>query len=135
MPALTLDTIAAALRQSWAADTCSPDDVERAAWTADNPAWGHCDISALVVNDFFGGKLVCGEVRREGRQQGFHWWNRLPSGVDLDVTREQFRLGQIVTEVRVVDRPDPLPRFRRAEYLLLRERLTARLGALPPEAG
>ncbi|MET9850821.1 hypothetical protein ACFZC6_45000 [Streptomyces ossamyceticus] len=118
------------LRVSWAADTCSPDD--RAAWQPDNPAWGHCDITALIVHDVFGGELLVGEVRLpEGVQRGFHWWNRLPSGIELDLTREQFRQGQTVTAGRVVQRPaGPLPR-RWKEYLLLRERVGEHLEGLP----
>lgn len=49
-----------ALRAGWAADTCSPDD--QAEWQPGNPAWGHCDITALIVNDVFGGDLLVGEV-------------------------------------------------------------------------
>jgi hypothetical protein len=127
----TLLTIDHALRTSWAADTCSPDDVARLAWSPDNPAWGHCDLTALVVNDIFGGDLVVGEVHSGAEQQGFHWWNRLPGGVELDLTREQFRDGQRITAARVVQRPPgPLPR-RWQEYLLLRERVTEHLGPLP----
>ncbi|UJB39693.1 YunG family protein [Streptomyces sp. A1-5] len=118
-----------ALRASWAADTCSPDD--QADWQADNPAWGHCDITALIVNDVFGGGLMVGEVHLDGTQHGFHWWNRLPSGWELDLTREQFQRGQTVTAARVVERPPgPLPR-RWEEYLLLRERVIKHLGPLP----
>lgn len=118
-----------ALRDSWAADTSSPDDQD--AWEPGNPAWGHCDITALVVNDVFGGDLVVGEVyETDGTRRGYHWWNRLPSGVELDLTREQFRRGQSVTAERVVVRP-PGPLRRWEEYLLLRERVIARLGALP----
>ncbi|GAB2908500.1 YunG family protein [Streptomyces mayteni] len=118
-----------ALRASWAHDTCSPDN--QAEWGPDNPAWGHCDVTALVVNDVFGGDLVVGEVYLDGVQHGYHWWNRLPSGVELDLTREQFQRGQDVTAARVVVRPPgPLPR-RWAEYLLLRERVGARLDGLP----
>ncbi|MGI5340164.1 YunG family protein [Streptomyces sp. CA-181903] len=121
----------AALRASWSADTCSPDD--RSDWSPANPAWGHCDITALVVNDVFGGELVVGVVRLDGRRQGYHWWNRLPSGVELDVTREQFRRGQTITEARVVERP-PGPVRRWDAYLLLRERVTGHLGHLPEPA-
>jgi len=118
-----------ALRASWAADTCSPDD--QADWQSGNPAWGHCDITALIVNDVFGGDLIVGEVHRDETQHGFHWWNRLPSGVELDLTREQFQHGQTVTAARVVERPaGPLPR-RWEEYLLLRERVIKHLGPLP----
>lgn len=121
-----------ALRAGWAADTCSPDD--QADWWPGNPAWGHCDITALIVNDLFGGDLVVGEVYLDGTQHGFHWWNRLPRGVELDLTREQFRHGQTVAAARVVERPPgPLPR-RWEEYLLLRERVAKHLGLLPEPA-
>jgi len=120
-----------ALRASWAADTCSEDDLARAGWQPDNPAWGHCDITALIVNDVFGGELMVGEVWFDAEQHGFHCWNRLPSGVELDLTREQFRLGQVITAVRVVEPPpDRLPR-RWNEYLLLRQRVIDHLGHLP----
>ena len=118
-----------ALRSSWAADTCSPDDL--ADWEPDNLARGHCDITALVVNDVFGGDLVVGEVYlQDGARRGSHWWNRLPSGVELDLTREQFRHGQTVTAARVLVRP-PGPLRRWEEYLLLRGRVIGRLGPLP----
>jgi hypothetical protein len=130
----SLITLDEALRAGWAADTCSPDDIARAAWQPANPAWGHCDITALIVNDIFGGDLMVGEVHLDGDQHGFHWWNRLPSGVELDLTREQFRRGQTVTAARAVNRPPgPLPR-RQEEYLLLRERVAEHLGYLPEPA-
>ncbi|MEV0403815.1 hypothetical protein [Actinoallomurus sp. NPDC050550] len=118
-----------ALRMSWAADTCSPDDLDD--WRPDNPARGHCDVTSLIVNDVFGGDLMVGEVYLDGVQHGYHWWNRLPSGIELDLTREQFQQGQTVSAARVVERPPgPLPR-RWQDYLLLRERVTVHLGDLP----
>jgi len=131
----TLGDIEKALGDSWAADTCSPDDLARSGWQADNPAWGHCDITALLVNDLFGGELVVGEVYHHGVQQGFHWWNRLPSGTEIDLTRSQFRLGQTITTTRVVARPPGKPPRRFDEYQLLRERVSDRLGQLPPPGG
>ncbi|WP_018385689.1 YunG family protein [Wenjunlia vitaminophila] len=131
----TLTEIDQALRASFAADTCSPDDFARAGWHQDNPSWGHCDVTALVVNDLLGGDLVVGEVHHGGEHICYHWWNRLPNGVELDLTREQFVHDEVVSGARVVHRPPgPLP-HRWAEYLLLRERLTARLGPLPAPAG
>lgn len=127
----TLAAIENALRTSWAAATCSPDDLARADWTSANPAWGHCDITALVVNDILGGDLVVGEVRLGGEQHGYHWWNRLPSGMEIDLTRDQFRQGQTITAGRIVPRPaGRLPR-RWEEYQLLRDRVMDKLGTLP----
>jgi hypothetical protein len=108
-----------ALRASWAADTCAADDAARAPWTADNPAWGHCDVTALVVNDILGGDLMVGEVHVGGEQHGYHWWNRLATGVEIDLTRDQFQHGQVVTRGRVVKCPADPPRYRNEEYLLL----------------
>lgn len=122
-----------ALRASWAADTCSPDDLARSGWQPENPAWGHCDITALIVNDVFGGDLMAGEVHFNGVQHGFHMWNRLASSIELDLTREQFQRGQTVTEGRVVERP-PGPLRRWDEYLLLRKRVIEHLGSLPEPA-
>ncbi|WP_406295433.1 hypothetical protein OG948_09500 [Embleya sp. NBC_00888] len=129
MPPWNLLVLDKALRASWAADTCSPDN--QADWLPDNPAWGHCDITALIVHDIFGGDLLLGEVHLNGDQYGFHWWNRLPSGIELDLTYEQFRQGQAVTEARVVQRPPGLPPRRCEEYLLLRDRVSKHLGHLP----
>jgi uncharacterized protein len=127
----TLSDIERAFRASWATDTCSPDDVERAAWQPDNPAWGHCDITALLLSHILGGDLIVGEVYSGGVQHGYHWWNRLSGGLEVDLTREQFRHGQIVTAQRVVKRPDGRPARRYEEYRLLRSRVSAHLGPLP----
>jgi hypothetical protein len=127
----TLSEIERALRASWGADTCSPDDLDRAGWQPENAAWGHCDITALLLNDLLGGDLVVGEVYVDGVQQGFHWWNRLDSGIEIDLTREQFRQGQAITAARVLRRPAGRPARRYREYRLLRERVATHLGPLP----
>jgi len=131
----TLSDVAAALRSSWAADTCSPDDVARSGWRPDNPALGHCDLTALIVNDVFGGDLMVAEVHLDGEQRGYHWWNRLDNGYEIDLTRQQFRHGEVLDAVRRVQRPPGKTRRRWEEYLLLRDRVGARLGELPPPAG
>ena len=87
---LSMAEIDSAVRASWAADTCSADDAVRAPWAADNPAWGHCDITALVLHDLLGGNLMVGEVHLDGEQHGYHWWNRLDSRAEIDLTRVQF---------------------------------------------
>ncbi|MEV6336236.1 hypothetical protein AB0M12_16115 [Nocardia vinacea] len=85
----------------------------------------------MIVNDVFGGDLMLGQVLLSAQQHGFHWWNRLSSGVELDLTRDQFRLGQVVTAVRVVERPRGRLLRRWDEYLLLGQRVSDRLGYLP----
>jgi hypothetical protein len=51
----------------------------------------------LVFNDILGGDLMVGEGYLNGEQHGFHIWNQLPSGIELNLTREQFQHGEIVT--------------------------------------
>jgi hypothetical protein len=128
---LSMTEIDSAVRASWAADTCSDDDAARAPWTADNPAWGQCDVTALVLHDILGGDLMVGEVHLNGKQHGYHWWNRLDTGVEIDLTREQFHHGQIVTPGRAVTRPPGPLRRRQREYELLRHRVMNSLGTLP----
>ncbi|MFH8344914.1 hypothetical protein [Streptomyces sp. NPDC018045] len=127
----TLADITHAVRSGWTADTCSADDLARDPWSAGNPAWGQCDITALVVHDFFGGELMVGEVYLDGEQHGYHWWNRLPSGIEIDLTQEQFRRGQVVSGGRAVQRPVGRPPRRGAEYELLRGRVWHALGRTP----
>ncbi|WP_436772628.1 YunG family protein [Yinghuangia sp. YIM S09857] len=134
--ALSLRTLDHAFRAAWAADTCSPDDAAREPWHPGNPAWGHCDITALAVHDLFGGDLVLARVELEGgADAGYHWWNRLPSGLELDLTYEQFRRGQRLVGAETVVRPTGPLKRRMTEYHLLRERLAAALGRELPPAG
>ena len=130
----TLAQLEAAIRESWSADTASEDN----EWTPDNPSCGQCDITTLVVHDLVGGDVLAADVFLDGVRVEAHMWNRLPSGLEVDLTREQFRLGQVIGEPTVRNRPatfDPAhPRYHRYEqYLVLSERVRARLGV--PDRG
>ncbi|GAA2334922.1 hypothetical protein GCM10009854_08420 [Saccharopolyspora halophila] len=111
-----------ALRSSWGSDTCAPEDV--ADWRSDNPAGGQCGTTALVLHDFFGGDLMCGDVHRDGRLSDHHWWNRLGDGLELDLTREQFALDELVGPGEPVARPTGVHRLD-GEYRTLRQRVLA----------
>jgi hypothetical protein len=79
--AVTLVEIAAALQASWVVETSS--DPEH--WTPENPAWGQCAVTALVVQDYLGGSLLRAEAPSTS-----HYWNLLPSGDEVDLTIGQF---------------------------------------------
>jgi hypothetical protein len=121
----TLTEVERAVRASWGADTCDPAD--RADRCRENPARGQCGVTALVLNDLFGGDLVLGEVRVAGERVGVHYWNRFGAGVEVDLTREQSRPDEEVVGGEVVRRPAGPPRRAREEYELLRDRVAARL--------
>ncbi|MEW2167324.1 hypothetical protein AB0912_30640 [Streptomyces sp. NPDC007084] len=117
---LMLTDVEAAIRSSWGADTFPPD--ASSDWNPDNPARGQCGVTAMVVNDLLGGELLRGEVLVNGVRTDYHWWNRLGQGVEIDLTREQFRPEEVVTAGVVVPRPPSFTRLR-AEYELLRSRV------------
>lgn len=70
-----------AIRRAWSADTSAADD-----WSSSNPSLGQCAVTALVVQDAHGGDLI--RVVNEGVS---HYYNRLPNGVEIDLTRDQFQ--------------------------------------------
>jgi len=132
----TLAELEEAIRGAWSEDTADEDD----DWTPDNPSRGQCDITTLVVHDLLGGEVLAADVFRDGVRVEAHMWNRLPSGLEVDLTREQFRLGQVVGEPSVRERPatfDPAhPRYHRYEkYLVLSERVRATLGLSESDTG
>ena len=119
--------IEAVVRSAWARDTCDP--VDAGDWSAANPARGQCGTTALVINDLLGGELLMAEVvRADGNRQGVHWWNRLPDGTEIDLTREQFASHELIQQPRVVPRPPGLPKRAAEQYLTLKHRVLHALG-------
>jgi hypothetical protein len=79
---------------------------------------GDFAVTALIVQDHLGGKLIRAEV--EGVS---HYWNRLPDGTEIDLTRDQFAQfspGRVETRSReyVLSFPETARR-----YHMLEERL------------
>ena len=83
---MTIRKLKQLLKQSWNLETCSPG--LRDKWTEENPSLGQCAITALIVNDFFGGKIM-----RCMASSGSHYYNIIDDEL-VDLTVEQF-LGKI----------------------------------------
>jgi hypothetical protein len=117
------------IRNAWSKDTS--DDPEE--WNESNPARGQCGVTAMVIHELFGGVLLISNVSRQGTATETHYWNRLPSGVEVDLTREQFQRGETFGEPRIVDpatsRPPKADSLRRAQLLSsrVRERLATQV--------
>jgi len=77
---LELDKLKNALLKSWNKETAM------GGWMAENPSLNQCAVTALVVQDFFGGDLL----RCKMTNGDSHYWNRLPNGDEVDLTYEQF---------------------------------------------
>ena len=128
----TLAEIEKAIRASWGLDTAEEDD----GWTPENPSRGQCDITSLVVHDIFGGEILAAGVFRHGERVESHMWNRLPGGLEVDLTHDQFRNGEVIGEPSVRTRPERFepdhPRYHRYEaYLVLAGRVRDRLSNEP----
>ena len=71
------------LEKSWIKETCSLGLKD--IWTIDNKALGQCAVTALIVNDFLGGKIM-----RCMCESGSHYYN-LINGEVIDLTDSQFK--------------------------------------------
>ncbi|BBH68665.1 hypothetical protein ACTI_53500 [Actinoplanes sp. OR16] len=114
-------------RASWGADTCDPHDLPH--WHPGNPARGQCGVTALIVQDLLGGDLVLGEVFTGDVKVGYHYWNRLPGGRELDLTADQFFPAETVVGGTVQQRPPGAPSRCREQYELLRGRVLSAVAA------
>lgn len=98
----------------WARSTSADPD----GWTPENPTFGQCAVTALLVQDIHGGELLRGKVG-----QVSHYWNRLPDGSELDLTWEQFPagtakpVGDLRTREYVLSFPDTETRYLRLKRL------------------
>ena len=88
--AVTLSDLEAAIRASWSRETSADPD----EWTVDNPSRGQCDATAVVLRSYLGGEILVADILSDGRRVERHAWNRLPSGLTLDLTRGQLRPDQ-----------------------------------------
>src|SRR5215831_16155144 len=71
------EQVRAALLASWSLETSGK-------WLADNPARGQCNVTALLINELFGG-----EILKTPLPEGDHFYNRI-DGERIDLTASQF---------------------------------------------
>ena len=67
----------------WAADTCAPR--MRPDWSADNPTLGQCSVTAFLVQDLYGGRVLCVPLG----DGNYHCFN-VVGDCAFDLTSEQF---------------------------------------------
>lgn len=80
----TIAKIEKLLLSCWKKETAAPGC--QAVWTEQNPAWGQCAVTALLVQNLLGGELI----RTAMDPYGSHYYNRLPDGTEVDLTFCQF---------------------------------------------
>lgn len=110
----------------WSRDTSSDPD----HWSLGNPALGQCAVTALVVQDEFGGEMLRAMVMpAAGTPDGkavSHYWNRIASDDVVDLTASQFPGGfrAITTVVErgrdyVLSHPETAARYARLRARVL----------------
>lgn len=67
--------------KGWSKETCYPKSKD--SWTPENPTFGQCAVTALLINDLFGGEIV-------SNTKYHHYFNILEDGTEIDLTREQW---------------------------------------------
>lgn len=85
------------LRKCWRRETAAPG--AQAEWVPEDPSYGQCAITSMLVHDVFGGEIY--KIRVDGG--GTHYFNKI-DGHYIDLTREQFDLY----DIPVADEPNEL---------------------------
>jgi hypothetical protein len=99
----SLGEVAEAIMSSWGQDTTyATDEPSRNPGV---PSRSQCGTTALVLQDWLGGEIIVADALRDGQRVGVHYWNRLPSGAEVDLTRDQFLPNEAVGEGVEVARP------------------------------
>jgi len=91
--ALKLSQLESAVESSWDEETSS----DPKNWSPENPAWGQCAVTALVVRDYLDGEITWAQaVLPDGRELS-HYFNRINEH-EYDLTRSQFPEGTVIPE-------------------------------------
>jgi hypothetical protein len=83
------DKISKALEKAWSFETATFADPLK-KWSKENPPRGQCMVTAVLIYDLFGGKLVYDRLNH-------HFWNELPDKSLQDFTRSQFKTETALT--------------------------------------
>lgn len=95
--------------KGWRRDTSYWPD----RWLAHRPSTGQCAVTALIAQDQFGGQIV----EAKTNQGELHFFNRIPSLGDIDITGDQFDPSVEVHICGIADReailsvPDTMRRY------------------------
>lgn len=111
----TLSELLRSVRVSWTqATSVSPEK-----WSPKVPSTGQCAVTALVLQDFLGGRIMRCDIEGDGS----HYWIVMDEGQEIDITADQFggrevRLGSAtIPREKLLDSPNTTSRYR----ILLKE--------------
>lgn len=82
------ETLEKVVALAWSKNTSSDSQ----SWTPQNPAWGQCAVTALIVNDYLGGEILWAEAKTPDGKTYSHYFNSV-NDTTIDFTRRQFPPG------------------------------------------
>ena len=115
MKELSFSFLEEALVQSYSKDLCYSK--VGSLWKRENPYIGMCAITALTVQDYFGGDIA--KIKVDGIS---HYFNFIQDQV-VDFTVKQFSKVIFYHDYRIVDRKDILTEDTRKRYELLKKKV------------
>lgn len=84
---VNLNRLEQAIKHSWDGKTSTNPN-----WSASNPSLGQCAVTACVVQDYIGGKIVWAGATFTNGDKESHYFNKL-GNTEYDFTRLQFPVG------------------------------------------
>lgn len=108
------------IENNWSKETCYTGCKDE--WNFKKKELGQCAITALIVNDYYGGDILyC--------SHNHHYWNKLPNGLEVDFTRKQFPkntiicIDEIKTREYILDSESAKKVQTKERYELLKKRI------------
>ena len=103
-----------------------PETAYRGDWREDNPAWGQCAVTALLVQEIMGGEIVVQRLLYGPDQTPMrHYYNSIttPDGYwKIDLTKSQFgKHSRQILEEKFVNRAQLLRGDLKKRYAVFRE--------------
>lgn len=89
------------LYYAWAPETAYIQD--RNNWEESRPYIGQCTVTAMLVHDYFGGKIVRGKSEK---YDIIHYWNII-DGERIDLTFKQFlpdKADIVFENIKIIDK-------------------------------
>lgn len=113
-----------AIKNSWDDKTCYPQ--VKSSWGTQIPELGQCAVTALLINERYGGQILY-------NAEYDHYWNVLPDGRKIDLTKRQFHNKRVTSGIPVSRRyilhSVAAKKFKTDKrYELLRERVNTLIG-------
>ena len=87
-----------ALEASWNIDTCHKP--MKKDYAKNHPSYGQCYPTTLIVNDFFGGKIL----KYKFPETEIGHFSNLIDGKEVDLSREQFDKDESFPKPQIIDR-------------------------------